>query len=109
MKGWTLRQLAERTEVQEETGIRRGIDFTYLSKLENDREPASEKTIRGLAKALGADAEELLLLAQKIPTETGESMTSTPSGRMFLRSARNLSESDWVELMKTLKRLRKKK
>jgi len=109
-KGWTQRQLAERTEVRDENGVlRKGIDFTYLSKIENDKEQASEKTIQALAKALGADADELLLLAQKIPAETGESMTATEGGRMFLRSARNLSESDWRKLIETVEGLRKKK
>ena len=109
-KGWTQRQLADRTEVRDESGeLRKGIDFTYLSKIENDKEQASEKTIRGLAKALGADAEELLLLAQKIPTATGESITATEGGRTFLRSARGLSETDWQTLIRAVEKLRRKK
>ena len=51
--GLTQRQVAEVLE----------IDFTYLSKLENDRgEPPGEKTIRGLAAVLHEDEEELLAL-----------------------------------------------
>jgi transcriptional regulator with XRE-family HTH domain len=46
------------------------IDFTYLSKVENSRmSPPSEKTILALAKALDADSDELLALANKIPSD----------------------------------------
>ena len=45
-----------------------GSDFTYLSKIENDRLTATqfpgEETTRKLAKALDADEVELLLLAK---------------------------------------------
>jgi transcriptional regulator with XRE-family HTH domain len=48
-----------------------GINFTYLSKIENGRldfsDYPSEKLIRKLAKALGGDTDELLLLAEKVP------------------------------------------
>ena len=47
------------------------INFTYLSKIENGRldfsDAPSEKLIRKLAKALGGDVDELLLLAKKVP------------------------------------------
>jgi transcriptional regulator with XRE-family HTH domain len=108
-RGWTQRQLADRVDVRDEQGARRGIDFTYLSKIENDKEQASEKVILALAKTLGADADELLLLAQKIPTAQREEITATEGGRTFLRSVRGLSEGDWQELIDTVKRQRKKK
>jgi HTH-type transcriptional regulator, competence development regulator len=48
-----------------------GINFTYLSKIENDKVDfaafPSEETIRKLAKVLEADVDELLLMAEKIP------------------------------------------
>lgn len=48
-----------------------GINFTYLSKIENDKVDfaafPSEETIRKLAKVLDADVDELLLMAEKIP------------------------------------------
>ena len=60
-KSLTLRALAEAA----------GVDFTYLSKIENDKVgylPGAE-TIRDLAQALGVDAIELLELANKLPPE----------------------------------------
>lgn len=48
-----------------------GINFTYLSKIENGKLDFSEypsgRLIRKLAAALGGDADELLLLAEKVP------------------------------------------
>jgi transcriptional regulator with XRE-family HTH domain len=51
------------------------IDFTYLSKVENGRmSPPSEKTILALAKALNTDSDELLALANKIPSDLAKNM-----------------------------------
>jgi transcriptional regulator with XRE-family HTH domain len=59
-KGLNQKQLADKV----------GIDFTYLSKLENDRRsPPREKTILALAKVLEADSDELLTLARRIPSD----------------------------------------
>lgn len=58
-KGYSQRQLAKLLKV----------DFTYLSKLENDRADyaAKEDVIRSLAKHLGMDEEELVFLAGRLP------------------------------------------
>ena len=48
-----------------------GVGFTYLSKVENGRfdfgDYPSEALIHKLAEALGGDADELPLLAEKVP------------------------------------------
>lgn len=48
-----------------------GLDFTYLSKLENDRADYSPKedVIRSLARNLDLDEEELIFLAGRIPQQ----------------------------------------
>ncbi len=45
------------------------LDFTYLSKLENDRAdyPPKEEVIRSLARSLELDEEHLICLAGRIP------------------------------------------
>lgn len=60
-KGYSQRDLAALVEV----------DYTYLSKLENDRAdyPPKEDVIRALAYHLGLDAEELSYLAGRITAE----------------------------------------
>ena len=47
------------------------IDFTYLSKLENNRADYApkEEVIRGLARHLDLDQEELIFLAGRIPQQ----------------------------------------
>ncbi|TMC11449.1 MAG: helix-turn-helix domain-containing protein [Chloroflexi bacterium] len=45
------------------------IDVTYLSKLENDRQSASEAVLRRLAQALGEDPSKMLVLAGRLPRE----------------------------------------
>ena len=48
-----------------------GVNFTYISKIENEKldfgDYPSEDLIVRLAGALEADAEEMLILAEKIP------------------------------------------
>jgi PAS domain S-box-containing protein len=57
--GFSQKLLAERV----------GINFTYLSKIENDiMPPPREKTILALARELDTDADELFGLAKKIPS-----------------------------------------
>src|SRR5262245_35558866 len=68
----TLRDLASKL----------GINFTYLSKIENGKldfsEYPSEKLIRKLARELGGDVDELLLLAEKIPDEIRKRVIERP-------------------------------
>lgn len=58
-KRYSQRELAELLEV----------DFTYLSKLENERAeyPPKEDVIRSLARHLDLNEEELIFLAGRIP------------------------------------------
>lgn len=51
-----------------------GVNFSYLSKLENDRAdyPPKEEIIRGLAKHLHLDPEELIVLAGRLPQQYEE-------------------------------------
>lgn len=63
-KGYSQRDLAKLVN----------LDFTYLSKLENDRAdyPPKEDVIRKLAEHLELDAEELVFLAGRIPEQDEE-------------------------------------
>lgn len=59
-----------------------GINFTYLSKIENSKldfsDYPSEKLIRKLAKALCCDTDELLLLAEKVPDRIRKRVLERP-------------------------------
>ena len=88
----TQRQLAERVQ-----GLGLKADFTYISKIENDRVevPPSELLIRGLAKILEADAEALLELAGKFDQKAlQEVVAEMPEAGILLRrlQARKISQ-----------------
>lgn len=49
-----------------------GVDFTYLSKVENDApgfSSVSERTLRKLAGALDVDPDEMITRAGKVPSD----------------------------------------
>lgn len=94
----TLRELAEQV----------GIDFTYLSKIETGRGvPPSEETIRRLANRLNADAEELVLLADKLPTNFQRDLLARPekqvAGLYRTLAGKRYSDPEWQEILKLLK------
>ncbi len=62
-----------------------GINFTYLSKIENDiMPPPREKTIIALATVFDADLDELFGLAKKIPSSLFQQVN--PDKLKMLRS-----------------------
>ena len=63
-----------------------GVDFTYLSKLENDRADYApkEEVIRGLAKNLNLNPEELIFLAGRIPQQYEEILKQNPKEMLVL-------------------------
>ena len=63
-KGYSQRELARQI----------GLDFTYLSKLENNRAdyPPKENVIRIIAQKLDLNEEELVFLAGRIPQKDSE-------------------------------------
>ena len=70
--GETIRNLRKAKGLsQRALGEQVRVSFTYVSKIENEKldfgDYPSEELIRKLAKALDADEDELLLLAEKVP------------------------------------------
>lgn len=82
-KGYTLRDLAARV----------GVGFTYLSKAENGKlaftDYPGEALILKLAAALDADADELLIMAQKIPPQIKKRVLERPEAFRQLASLTN--------------------
>ena len=91
-------------------GKKVGVDFTYLSKIENDKtdnRPPSEDLLKKLAHELNADTDELMALAERIPDDI-------PGGKNALRFYRSLKghEQDhelWDKLNKLVENQRKRK
>lgn len=77
-----------------------GINFTYLSRIENDRlddeQTPRQETLQKIADALDADVDELLLLARRIPNAYRERILSRPA---VFRKLLNLSDHALEELV----------
>ena len=96
-RGISQRNLAERVDV----------DFTYLSKLENDRfPPPSAKTIAALAAELQTDADELSVLAGKLPADLQEALMASPAALKLLRVLADdiQSGTDWEYYLRRRRR-----
>jgi transcriptional regulator with XRE-family HTH domain len=93
-QGLTQRQLAGEL----------GLDFTYLSKVENDRgEAPGEETVRRLAAILETDEEELLALAGKVPPELRTRAQRDVEFARFLRRLPNATDQDLRSMYKRLR------
>lgn len=100
-RGLTLRALAD--------GV--GVDFSYLSKIENEKAgylPGAD-TIRAIAEALDTDTLELLRLADKVPPEV-KRIAKSASARRFLQRAQEVaSPDDWDALLELLEKRQKER
>lgn len=80
-----------------------GIDFTYLSKLENDRgETPSEDTVRKLATVLKTDEEELLAAAGKLPPGLRDRAQTDLKFARFLRKLPEVSDKKLQDIYREL-------
>lgn len=90
----------QRNLTQRELAERVGLNFTYLSRVENDRLDADqtprEDTIQKIARALNTDADELLLLARRIPDSFRDRILAQPG---IFRRILNLSDTDLEKLL----------
>lgn len=99
--GQQIRDLRKsRNLTQRELAEQVGLNFTYLSRIENDRLDADqtprEETLQKIADALNADADELLLLARRIPDSYRNRILAKPG--MFRRIL-TLSDDDLERLL----------
>jgi transcriptional regulator with XRE-family HTH domain len=81
--GERVRELRKaRNMTLRDLGTKVRVNFTYISKIENQKlsfgEYPSEDLIRKLAKVLKADEDELLLLAEKIPADIRKRVIERP-------------------------------
>jgi transcriptional regulator with XRE-family HTH domain len=84
-----------------------GITPTYLSKIEREEltTTPSEEVIAGIASKLGADFDELMILAGRIPAELPEIIMQHPREMaMLLRTAKKMNAEQIEELTKRAER-----
>lgn len=91
--GLTQRQVAD--------GLR--LNFTYLSKLENDRgESPGENTVRKLAALLQDDEEELLAFAGKVPEQLRDRAQQDVTFARFLRRLPDLPNKELQDIYRRM-------
>lgn len=96
---------------QRDLATKIGVDFSYISKVENDRlPPPAADTIVAICKILETEPEELLALTGKIPTEIQETISTKRAAQEFLRAAQkmDLGEEEWAIMLRSLQELRKR-
>jgi transcriptional regulator with XRE-family HTH domain len=100
--GFTQRQLA----------IAVGLDFSYISKLENGHNPPpAADTIVRLCQAMNVTPEPLLALTGKLPSDVHESVGLKEAAQQFLRETHDLqlTDGEWRRLSQSARRLRARK
>jgi transcriptional regulator with XRE-family HTH domain len=83
---------------QRELAAMLSVDFTYLSKLENDRADYApkEEVIRSLARNLDLNEEELIFLAGRLPQQYEALLKQNPKEMQAL--FRRMQENpDWLK------------
>ncbi len=108
--GTALRNLRRAAGIsQRDLADRIGLDFSYISKVENDRlPPPAADTIVAICQVLGVHAEELLALTGKIPSDVQKTVSGSKAAQSFLREAQqlDLTDDEWEAMMHSLRRLR---
>jgi D-3-phosphoglycerate dehydrogenase len=82
-----------------------GLDFSYISKLENDRlPPPAADTVVALCRALHVEPEELLALIGKLPSQMRQVVSTNKAALAFLREAQRMELTDdvWKNLTHSL-------
>lgn len=110
--GEALRELRRAAGLsQRELARQAGLDFSYISKLENDRIPApAADTVVKLCRVMGAFPEGLLALSGKIPEKIHQNVSTSVAAQEFLQHAEmlKLSDREWKKLTSSILRLRGK-
>jgi transcriptional regulator with XRE-family HTH domain len=86
-----------------------GLDFSYISKLENGHLPApAADTVVKICKFLNVPPERLLSLTGKLPSDVQETVGASHAAQQFMRDAQvlGITEEEWSHLRVEMRRLR---
>ena len=87
-----------------------GVSPTYLSKVERDEAtPPTEEKVQSIAQILGCNADELLAMANRVPSELAGIIKRRPvEMSVLLRTANGLSTQDLDQLARKAKKAKDK-
>lgn len=94
---------------QRELAARVGVDFSYISKVENVRlPPPAADTIVKICEVLEILPDRLLAATGKMPTEVKRMLGGNPSALRFMREAYQmaLTDDEWTAMVGQMKKLR---
>ena len=93
-------------KTQEELATAIGVDFTYISKIENEKAPPpSRDRIEEAARFLGLSQDEeieLLLLADKLPSDVQDWALDRPKAVSLYRTIKQASPEKQEEILDEL-------
>lgn len=83
-----------------------GVSPTYISQIERGEfKPPSQEKIVEIAEILGENVDEMLALANKVPSDLPAIIQKHPKEvATFLRTASNLSPEQWKKLTKDIEK-----
>ena len=111
----TLAERVKALRTAKNMGIRelgRAVDVTgmHISNIEKGKSQPSPELMQKIAKALDANVDELLYLADQVDPEVVEVIHNNPYAiPTFLRSAKNLTPEQWEKLQKQVEKMSKEK
>jgi transcriptional regulator with XRE-family HTH domain len=94
---------------QRELADKAGLDFSYISKLENNRiPPPAADTIVNLCEIMKVAPEHLLSITGKIPSDVQQTISASTAAQEFLREAQRsgVTDEEWKHLSQELRSLR---
>jgi HTH-type transcriptional regulator, competence development regulator len=96
--GVSQRELAERV----------GLDFSYISKVENGRVPPPAADTVVMCRVIGVAPEGFLARIGKLPSQVQQTVSSSPEAQKFLSEAQRLeiTDAEWEQLTRDLHQLR---
>ena len=108
--GRLLKQKRKELKVtQRDLAARVGVDFTYISKIENDRleHTPSESTLVKIANELGLNPSELVLLAKKVPEAIRATVFADDLAAGLLRVMSDLTPAEREQIEAIVERRKK--
>ena len=111
MKETTLGEKISVLRAEQRIGLRElgravGVTAMHISNLEKGKSMPSPELVQKLAKALDANLDELLYLADQVDPDVVDVIQSNPySVPNFLRSAKDLTPEQWEALQKQVDKM----
>jgi transcriptional regulator with XRE-family HTH domain len=107
----TIGELIRGLRAEREVGVRelgRLVDVTgvHISNIEKGKATPSPELLTKIGRALGADVDELLSVANQVDPAVIDVIKSQPQVLpSFLRSAQNLSKEQWEALQEQVRKM----